>query len=121
MANTRQHNPGEEDDPGDTERFTRPPGMRAAPFIELLSTISEQLINMPAQRIGREIPLVLCRVVECFHLDLAAVWEIAEDRHGFRVTHSWAKDGIEKLPKIDVHEWFPYMAEKGAPRRAHTL
>ena len=112
MKQKRQSNPSEVDDHEVTTRVPRQPGISAPLFVELLSTISEQLINMPAQRVGREMPRVLCRVVESFRLDRATVWEIAEDRHGFRITHSFTTEDTEDLPEGDVGDLLPYLTRK---------
>ena len=122
MANTRQSPQERRHD--DTARVIRPPGLCAEGFIELFSAISATLIDMPAQRIDREMPQVLREVVETFHLDRSTVWEIAEHRHGFRVTHSFAVDGIDDLPRGDVDAWFPYLADKalaGEPMRCDSV
>lgn len=112
MANKRLPNPRGADEQEETSRVSRQPGISVSLFVELLSGISEQLINIPAQHIGREIPRVLRRVVESFRLDRATVWEIAEDRHGFRIAHSLSVEDTEELPRGDVGDLFPYLSRK---------
>ena len=93
-------------------------------FVELLSRISAQLIEMPPQRVDREIPRVLREVVEEFHLDRSTVWEITKDRKGFHVTHSWAVIGVAEFPKLDIRHVLPYLSEQaleGVSMRYDTL
>lgn len=72
-------------------------------FEILLSDLSATFVNLPADKIDEEIEQGLRRIVEFLGFDRSSVFQRSQDESKYRLTHSWAVDGVEPQ-KINVPE-----------------
>ncbi len=77
-------------------------------FDQLLLEISAKFVNLPAREVDREIEHGLQRVVEALGVDRSTLFEFSEEVDDFRVSHSWATDGLEPLPSVAASKYWPY-------------
>ncbi len=77
-------------------------------FDPLLLEISAKFVNLPARGVDREIKHGLQRVVEALGVDRSTLFEFSEELDDFRVSHSWATDGLEPLPSVIASKHWPY-------------
>jgi formate hydrogenlyase transcriptional activator len=77
-------------------------------FDPLLLEISAKFVNLPARGVDREIKHGLQRVVEALGVDRSTLFEFSEEMDDFRVSHSWATDGLEPLPSVVASKYWPY-------------
>ena len=73
-----------------------------------LSEIAAVLIAQPANRIDDAIEDSLRRVVGLLDVDRATLAQQRADGGSFRLTHSWAAAGFEKMPAFDASRLFPF-------------
>jgi len=78
------------------------------PFDQLLLEISAKFVNLPAREVDREIKNGLRRMVEALGVDRSTLFESSEETEEFRVSHSWAIDGLEPLPSVAASKHWPF-------------
>ncbi len=85
-------------------------------FETLLTEISARFVNLPADRIDREIVDAQRRACECLGLELSALWQISvETPDFFTLTHLYRPLGGPPLPeRMDAKEYFPWCLQQAA-------
>jgi len=83
-------------------------------FETVLAELSARFVNLPPDRVDREIENALRCLVEALQVDRAALGHLTEDGRDFVVTHSFALPGIEACPLL------PSLATE-APLLSRTL
>ncbi|MBI4763648.1 MAG: sigma 54-interacting transcriptional regulator [Deltaproteobacteria bacterium] len=78
-------------------------------FEMLLSEISTALINVPHDKIDRELEIALKRLVEFLGFDRSSIYQIS----GFKVllTHTWAVDGFKNLERAIPEVQLPWISK----------
>ena len=69
-------------------------------FETLLAELSARFVNLPPDRVDREIENALRCLVEALQADRATLGRLTEDGRDFVVTHSFALPGIKAFPLI---------------------
>ncbi len=85
---------------------------RGLEFEKLLSEISETFINLSPALVDGAIEDCLRRVVECFHVDRATLWEVDSDMSGLIASHSWHRSEFPHRPERIVKDEFPWLLER---------
>ena len=80
----------------------------------LLADISTFFINLPADRIDREIENVQCQICEFLDIDRSTLWQIADDdSETFILTHIYQPPDIPEPPtRMNAKEFFPWATQK---------
>jgi PAS domain S-box-containing protein len=73
------------------------PGSARLEFEQLLAHLLATFINLRPGEVDAHIHRILGRLGAFMHVDRITLWELMEDRAGFRATHTWAADGVEPL------------------------
>ena len=83
-------------------------------FETLIADLSSKFINLPAEKVDREIEDAQRRVCECLGLDLAALWQwSAETPRYFKMTHLYRPLGGPPVPeRFDAQEVFPWCLQE---------
>jgi formate hydrogenlyase transcriptional activator len=85
---------------------------RGLEFEKLLSEISETFINLSPALVDGAIEDCLKRVVECFHVDQATLWEVESETAGLIGSHRWHRSEFPHQPdRIEANE-FPWVLER---------
>ena len=87
------------------------PGKVRLEFEQLLAHLLATFINLPPDEFDAHIHRVLGRLGDFMDVDRITLWELMEDLACFRVTHTWAADGVEpfrlrssnRFPRITKH------------------
>ncbi|MDS4043042.1 MAG: sigma 54-interacting transcriptional regulator [Candidatus Competibacter sp.] len=69
-------------------------------FETLLAALSARFVNLPPDRVDREIENALRCLVEALRADRASLGCLTEDARDFVVTHSFAVPGVETFPLL---------------------
>ncbi|MBS1225741.1 MAG: nreB 2, partial [Proteobacteria bacterium] len=69
-------------------------------FETLLAELSARFVNLPPERVDREIEDALRCLVEALQADRSALGRLTEDGRDFVVTHSFALPGIDTFPLV---------------------
>ena len=83
-------------------------------FETLLTEISANFVNLPADRIDGAIEDAQRRVCECLGLDLSSLWQWdAQSPRRMTITHFFSPpEGPSRPESIDAREAFPWMFQK---------
>jgi formate hydrogenlyase transcriptional activator len=87
-------------------------------FEELLAEVSTRFVNLPAGEVDEQIENGLKRIVSTSDVDRATLYQFTKDKKELRATHSWAVEGIERVPGVVADERWPYAV--GLLRRGGT-
>lgn len=74
---------------------------------ELISDVSQLLMNANAQELDSQIEESLKRIVEFLGIDRSGFGEFSEDQTELHLSHVYAAPGIEPLPKGIMNKFFP--------------
>jgi signal transduction histidine kinase len=77
----------------------------------LVASFGAQVVEAPLAGLDLVVETMLAGLGQRLGLDRTTVFELTEDRRGFRPWQSWAAEGIERLPKDDIRDEFPEMLE----------
>jgi len=77
-------------------------------FDQLLLKTSAKFVNLAAREVDKEVKNGLRRVVEALGVDRSTLFESSEEMDDFRVSHSWATDGLEPLPSVLASKYWPF-------------
>ena len=77
-------------------------------FDQLLLKTSAKFVNLAAREVDKEVKNGLRRVVEALGVDRSTLFESSEETDDFRVSHSWATDGLEPLPSVLASKYWPF-------------
>ena len=97
-----------------------PPGTRESEegtgFEAMLGELSARFVNVPADRVDREIEDAQRRVCECLGFDLSALWQRTPESPGHLVlTHLYRPPGGPPVPeRMDASEHFPWSQQQVA-------
>lgn len=81
-------------------------------FETLLANISSDFVNLPVDKIDREIESVLKRIAEVLDIDRCSVAQLNEDRSKLRVTHGYAVPGVAPMPDIILDDNLPWYKQQ---------
>jgi PAS domain S-box-containing protein len=87
-------------------------------FETLLAEVSTRFVNLPAGEVDGEIENGLERIVATSDVDRATLYQFSKDGKELRATHSWAAEGIGRVPEVAAEERWPYAV--GVLRRGET-
>lgn len=77
-------------------------------FETLLSELSAKFINLPADKIDKEIKSSMKQLMDFFDVDRISFGELSEDGKQWQSTHSISKPGIESFPPIIIEDLLPW-------------
>jgi formate hydrogenlyase transcriptional activator len=83
-------------------------------FETLISDLSARFVNVPAEQVDAEISDVLRRVCEHLDLDLAALWQWANEASppAFRATHYYVIQHGPQAPELLQQDDYPWFAKE---------
>jgi transcriptional regulator with GAF, ATPase, and Fis domain len=81
-------------------------------FEELLSNLSARFINLPVEKIDRQIENGLHQVVEFLKVDRSSFFQFSEDHKGFITEYSYTVKGHAPRPTINMAEIYPLVSEQ---------
>lgn len=88
-------------------------------FERLLADLSAGFINLPAARIDSAIEDGLRRIVETLGIDRSTLTRVSSASGRVEITHSFAVEGVEPLPRLmsmrEIAPWALAMASAGKP------
>ena len=92
-------------------------------FETLLTELSVQFLNLPADQVDAAIEDAQRRVCECLDIDLSATWQVSAERpHTLLLTHIYRPPGFPTLPEVmDARETFPWCLETMGAGRSIVL
>ncbi len=79
---------------------------------DLISNLSAIFVNLPANKVDKQIEKGLKSIVEFLDIDRSGFGEYSEDLKEYRTTHSYSVPGIEPSPKGTVADVFPWYSRK---------
>lgn len=82
------------------------------PFERLLSRLSTKFINLPANKVSKEIEHALQIIVELLGIDRSSLYQYRENDRSLHCTHSWAREKDGKVRKKLSGKDYPWIAEK---------
>ncbi|MBN2299543.1 MAG: sigma 54-interacting transcriptional regulator [Deltaproteobacteria bacterium] len=82
-------------------------------FEEMISDLSAKFINLPNDRIDREIGLSLEQIGTFFHVDRCRLFEILDEKKHARVVHTGHKSHVGKMPPVfEIKKILPWTCRK---------
>ena len=81
-------------------------------FEELLSDLSANFVNIPADRVDAEISSGLEQIAKFLQVDRAILWERSPEDGRFYSNHSWSVPGMEPFPVRGAEDDFPWAIER---------
>ena len=93
-------------------------------FEDLLTDLAASFINVEASALDAHIQAALRRIVLFLGLDRCTIGRFDDVQAEWIVTHSWAQDGIARIPSPLAEADFPYLAGQvraGMPTLAQRL
>ncbi len=101
--------PQSSDNPHQTEIASL---LRRLEFQRLLSEVSAQVINLPAEQINGHINRALGRVATFLGFNLSAIAKFSGRGSAGEVTHIWTAEGLPPIPPGFTELDFPWIAER---------
>ncbi len=77
-------------------------------FERLLSDLSATFVNLPSDQVDQEIERWMGRIGTFLDMKVGTLAQHSEDQEKARFTHTWAADGIEKLPARPSAASYPW-------------
>jgi formate hydrogenlyase transcriptional activator len=77
-------------------------------FERLLSDLSAAFVNLPSEQVDQEIEHWMGRIGKFLDMKVGTLAQHSEDQERARFTHTWAIDGIEKLPARPSATSYPW-------------
>lgn len=77
-------------------------------FERLLSDLSATFVNLPSDKVDQEIERWMGRIGSFLDMKVGTLAQHSEDQKKARFTHTWAADGIEKLPTRPSAASYPW-------------
>jgi signal transduction histidine kinase len=81
-------------------------------FERLATDLSARFSTVAMADVDREIHEALGRIVEFLGVDRSLMVELASDRRGGRITHSWTTDDTQPIPQLVPNDEFPWSAAR---------
>jgi formate hydrogenlyase transcriptional activator len=81
-------------------------------FEEFLANLSTKFADLPAERVGEEIKQGLKLLVEYLNIDRSTFSGFSGDSSQIKMLYSYAREGFEPAPLINVNELFPWSISK---------
>jgi PAS domain S-box-containing protein len=88
-------------------------------FEKLITNLSATFVNLPPEKVDKQIKSGLKSVVEALGVDRSSFFQFSPDRTEMIVTHSYAKEGFEATPRLSAGMDFPWITSK--LREGNTL
>jgi len=82
-------------------------------FEKLITELCSSFVNVDCSKVDDQIEGALKKIVEALDIERSTLGQYSEDKDQMIITHSWASDGIEKIPLfIITGESYPWATKK---------
>jgi len=81
-------------------------------FEKLVSHLSARFVNIPPAEVDRQIEEGLMMVAEFLKVDRSTLLQFSQDKKELIATHAYAVEGVERVERVALQEWFPWAAAK---------
>ncbi len=81
-------------------------------FERLLSDLSATFVNLPSDQVDQEIERWMGRIGTFLDMKVGTLVQFSADRKKTRFTHTWAADGLEKLPSRPSAASYPWTLDQ---------
>lgn len=77
-------------------------------FERLLSDLSATFVNLPSEQVDQEIERWMGRIGTFLDMKVGTLAQLSEDQTKARFTHTWAAEGLERLPSRPAATNYPW-------------